>query len=311
VANVSDNCDFTPNPDQLNTDGDSLGDVCDACPLDPINDYDRDGLCLDADNCPSVANPDQADFNGDGQGDPCDSDDGQLFLELHEYQNMTEFEWEAERGFGTYNLYRGDVEWLRSTGEWTQDPLAVPGAAQQCNIVYPSADPFQPAVGQAIFYLANGNSAGSETTLGTDSTGEERANDHPCPHPDCGVYFETVYHNPQGSEGGITGPQYRLITNQTDWCALFNAAPTCATLGIDFSQEVAILAADSTQPDTCHDVRITCTSAGAQPDALQVTVTHFSYETFGFTCFEILTNPVHIVKVRRPVSSAIFTHDTP
>ncbi|MFH1726581.1 MAG: LamG-like jellyroll fold domain-containing protein [Elusimicrobiota bacterium] len=70
-----DNCEFTPNPDQADADGDGLGDACDACPNDPDNDADEDGLCGDVDNCPTAANADQADNDGDGAGDVCDPDD--------------------------------------------------------------------------------------------------------------------------------------------------------------------------------------------------------------------------------------------
>ncbi len=60
---------------RTNTDGDALGDVCDACPADPANDSDGDGVCGDVDDCPDVYNPNQMDTDGDGQGDECDSDD--------------------------------------------------------------------------------------------------------------------------------------------------------------------------------------------------------------------------------------------
>ncbi len=68
IADESDNCPFTLNVDQINTDGDSEGDACDA---DDDNDGDGDSL----DNCPVIANEDQTDTDDDGIGDACDDED--------------------------------------------------------------------------------------------------------------------------------------------------------------------------------------------------------------------------------------------
>jgi PKD repeat protein len=73
VCDAEDNCPATPNLDQTDTDGDGLGDACDACLNDPDNDLDGDGVCGNVDNCPSVSNPDQKDTDGDGLGDACDT----------------------------------------------------------------------------------------------------------------------------------------------------------------------------------------------------------------------------------------------
>jgi hypothetical protein len=59
--------------DQINSDGDGLGDVCDTCPLDANNDIDGDGVCGNVDNCPTVAHLNQQDADGDELGDACDN----------------------------------------------------------------------------------------------------------------------------------------------------------------------------------------------------------------------------------------------
>jgi len=79
VLNVSDNCINISNHDQLDSDGDNIGDVCDALPSDlglfefQPNDADYDSVLNVSDNCINISNHNQLDSDGDNIGDACDA----------------------------------------------------------------------------------------------------------------------------------------------------------------------------------------------------------------------------------------------
>ena len=74
VVNNLDNCPNNANTNQLDTDGNGEGDVCQYVIVDPTcrKDYDCDGILDHIDNCPQIANSNQLDSDGDGAGDACD-----------------------------------------------------------------------------------------------------------------------------------------------------------------------------------------------------------------------------------------------
>ena len=102
VVDGQDNCQLVDNPDQIDTDQDNVGNVCDViCPITPPgatgidtdpfsptygcavsedpNDDDGDGVVDAADNCPLVSNADQANGDGDSLGDACDESPVPMF----------------------------------------------------------------------------------------------------------------------------------------------------------------------------------------------------------------------------------------
>ncbi|KAH1000765.1 hypothetical protein HUJ04_013058 [Dendroctonus ponderosae] len=75
VNDERDNCVSAPNPSQMDTDYDGLGDECDK-------DLDGDGIANNVDNCIYIYNPDQADSDSDGIGNICTNNlDGDLIVD--------------------------------------------------------------------------------------------------------------------------------------------------------------------------------------------------------------------------------------
>ncbi len=164
------------------TDADGRADAQDDCPLDydpGQDDLDFDQVGSACDNCPQDYNPSQGDADLDGVGDVCDLDDGLIFQFA---PSRTHIGWQPEAGVTSWNVYEGDLDVLKATGEYTQEPGSNPLAKWHCGVLSTWVDdPGDPSVGKTKFSLVTGIQNGVEGDLGRDSAGVERPRTGSCP----------------------------------------------------------------------------------------------------------------------------------
>lgn len=146
-------------------------------------DFDNDGILDLDDNCLEIFNPDQSDGDSDAEGDACDLDDGVILITMSDPDFV---DWQEESGFTAWNMYRGDLAVLQSTGQYTQEPCHVqcpnPITWRECGKTQPfGQDTDNPSPYQVFYYLVTGTTEyGTEGSLGVDSNGTVRPNHYPC-----------------------------------------------------------------------------------------------------------------------------------
>ena len=141
-------------------------------------DADEDGVPTASDNCPVWYNPSQLDSDADGEGDACDRNDG-LIWEWREDRGSISYQF--EENVSSWNVYSGDLDVLRQTGEYTQAPGSNPLANRQCGQETVRAwDPGIPPSGKVSFSLVTAVTSYGEGSLGSGTAGE-RSNTNPCP----------------------------------------------------------------------------------------------------------------------------------
>ncbi len=92
--------------------------------------------------------------------------------------------WDPVAGSGIgYNVYRGDLQTLRQTGVYTQDPGSIPAARFFCGVPLGLVDTDDPPAGDGYFYLVTGVGV-VEGSLGFDSRPVERPAERSCPEAD-------------------------------------------------------------------------------------------------------------------------------
>jgi hypothetical protein len=93
--------------------------------------------------------------------------------------NGAEWQWDSDSGDTGFNVYRGDLETLRQSGVYIQDPSTVPGAKDFCNVASGLTDADDPLPQECFYYLVTVVAEG-EGTLGFDSALMERPRSRDC-----------------------------------------------------------------------------------------------------------------------------------
>ena len=99
------------------------------------------------------------------------------------FQKVQQLAPSAPSASPSWNVYRGDLSVVESSGVYTQVPGSNGAARRDCGLATPQdPDPDIPDWGQ-VFFLVSGVADNSESDLGSNSAGVQRANTYPCIPP--------------------------------------------------------------------------------------------------------------------------------
>ena len=97
------------------------------------------------------------------------------------FTNKTNLTWQVRAGENKFNVYRGSMVQLRTSGLYTQNPAQLE-PEQWCGLTAPPhVDSFTPQSTRVVFYLVTLVTGEDEWILGTDGKGKLRPNATPCP----------------------------------------------------------------------------------------------------------------------------------
>jgi hypothetical protein len=114
--------------------------------------------------------------------------------------------------------------------------------------------------------------------------------------------FQTVI---ASKESRIASPTFVVITDSGSWRQfLIGAGLSEPAVSIDFTHEMAIVAATGTQNDSCKSVEIKSVVDEGGQLAVQVNDARLPPSC---VCPPVVVNPVHIVKTERSAARPVFT----